>query len=1190
MIIVKRSGNTEEFNMSKMHQFITNMVHMEPKLYSIDVPKVVKKLQTGLSDNMSADEMLSYTSDFCAGMGTESYDYSLLAGRISTISLYNQTPSTFSEAMNKIKHLLDDDFLKKVNDSNDYDAHIIDNNDFQYDILGIKTLMRSYLLKDNNQFIERPQYMLMRVAIFLCDEPDEIIETYQLMSNGMYTHASPTLFHAGMKQHQLASCFLMTLKDDSIEGIYESLKDTALISKSAGGIGISVSNIRAKGAPINGTNGTSNGLVPMLRVFNNTARYCDQCVVPNTIIYTTNGPCEIQYLANGDSIIHADKDEPISNVLEHAYNGPMLTIKTLHSVEPLKITPEHPLFALKDLGIGYNYKKTKAAIEAGVNVPEWIDAKDIRARDFVGFPIPNYQKDQLDISSDDCYFYGLLLGDGTLMQDKSYGKITIHTVAKAYIKEWLVQYFHSKCIQYNVDVEGNTTRVRWNKSTLLPIKYGDVYDRSKEKHVHHKWLHLPLDKCKYILKGLIDTDGSKGKELMFDSTSRNLIESVRYICLRMGVLTSGYTRDRRGQSHITSTGKMITNKKISYVLRIPKVEQICDLVGITQGSFTKYFQHDNILYTRVQSIDHQEYDGTLYDLQMSQDHSYITHNGLIHNGGGKRKGSFAIFIEPWHADIFDVLSLKLNHGLEEERARDLFYSLFIPDLFMECVKKDEDWYLFCPHDVPQLQEAYGESFNRIYTLAVKTNQYKRKVKARELWSKIIATQIETGTPYLVYKDACNVKSNQRHLGTIKSSNLCAEIVEYSAPDETAVCTLASLALPSFVTMDGFDFDNLVQTAMAVTRNLNHVVDKTSYPIPAAENSNKRHRPLGLGVQGLADVFQMLGIPYDSAEALQLNNDIFEAIYYGATKMSIQLAMIHGPYESFKGSPTSHGQFNFDLWNHTPTSRWNWSDLRQQMKEHGMRNSLLVALMPTASSASILGNTESFEPRTSNLYVRRVLSGEFMIMNKYLERACKKRNLWTKKLRNDLIKNKGSVQNLDLPRDLKKVFKTVWEMSQKALIDLSRGRAPYVCQSQSLNLYQSTPTQNSLNSMHFYAWKQGLKTGQYYLRTQPKASAIAFTVDNKVAEEVGYKRPRSGYTIYSKSQCNYCDKLKEKMPDAYIINCDEYLEEVDEFLDFIGTLTDKNPTTFPMVFHDGQFIGGYKEASNHDSGECISCSA
>lgn len=835
MIIVKRSGNTEEFSMSKMHQFITNMVHMEPQLYSIDVPKVVKKLQTGLSDNMSADEMLSYTSDFCAGMGTESYDYSLLAGRISTISLYNQTPSTFSEAMNKIKHLLDDDFLKKVNDSNDYDAHIIDNNDFQYDILGIKTLMRSYLLKDNNQFIERPQYMLMRVAIFLCDEPDEIIETYELMSNGLYTHASPTLFHAGMKQHQLASCFLMTLKDDSIEGIYESLKDTALISKSAGGIGISVSNIRSKGAPINGTNGTSNGLVPMLRVFNNTARYCDQ-------------------------------------------------------------------------------------------------------------------------------------------------------------------------------------------------------------------------------------------------------------------------------------------------------------------------------------------------------------------GGGKRKGSFAIFIEPWHADIFDVLSLKLNHGLEEERARDLFYSLFIPDLFMQCVEKDEDWYLFCPHDVPQLQESYGESFNRIYTLAVKTNQYKRKVKARELWSKIIATQIETGTPYLVYKDACNVKSNQRHLGTIKSSNLCAEIVEYSAPDETAVCTLASLALPSFVTMDGFDFDKLVQTAMAVTRNLNHVVDKTSYPVKAAENSNKRHRPLGLGVQGLADVFQMLGIPYDSAEALQLNNDIFEAIYYGATKMSIQLAMIHGPYESFKGSPTSHGQFNFDLWNHTPTSRWNWSELRQQMKKHGMRNSLLIALMPTASSASILGNTESFEPRTSNLYVRRVLSGEFMIMNKYLERACKKRNLWTRKLRNDLIKNKGSVQNLDLPRDLKKVFKTVWEMSQKALIDLSRGRAPYVCQSQSLNLYQSTPTQNSLNSMHFYAWKQGLKTGQYYLRTQPKANAIAFTVGNKVAEEVGYKRPRSGYTIYSKSQCNYCDKLKEKMPDAYIINCDEYLEEVDEFLDFIGTLTDKNPTTFPMVFHDGQFIGGYKEASNHNNEECISCSA
>ena len=811
------------------------MVNIEPVLYSIDIDKVVKKLQTGLSDNMSSEEVLSYTSDFCAGMGTESYDYSMLAGRITTISLYRETPSTFSEAMNRVKHLLDESFLQKVSDNIDYDSHIIENNDFQYDILGIKTLMRSYLLKDESGYVERPQYMLMRVALFLCDVPEEVIETYNIMSKGLYTHASPTLFHSGMKQHQLASCFLMTMKDDSIEGIYESLKDTALISKSAGGIGISVSNIRAMGSTIKGTNGTSNGLVPMLRVFNNTARYCDQ-------------------------------------------------------------------------------------------------------------------------------------------------------------------------------------------------------------------------------------------------------------------------------------------------------------------------------------------------------------------GGGKRKGSFAIFIEPWHADIFDVLSLKLNHGLEEERARDLFYSLFIPDLFMKCVENDEDWYLFCPRDVPELQNAYGESFNRIYQLAVDSNMYRRKIKARELWNRVIATQIETGTPYLVYKDACNVKSNQRHLGTIKSSNLCAEIVEYSAPDETAVCTLASIALPKHVGVGGFDFDKLMLTAMAVTRNLNHVVDKTSYPVKAAENSNKRHRPLGLGVQGLADVFQMMGLPYGGEEAKKLNHDIFETIYYGACRMSVELAKLHGVYESYPGSPTSCGQFNFDLWGHKPSSRWDWAQLRQEMKQHGMRNSLLVALMPTASSASILGNTESFEPRTSNLYVRRVLSGEFMIMNKYLERACKKRNLWNKKLRDDLIKNRGSVLNTNLPKDMKNVFKTVWEMSQKALIDLSRGRAPYVCQSQSLNLYQSSPTTNSLNSMHFYAWRQGLKTGQYYLRTQPKAMAIAFTVENTVAEEVGYKRPKSGITIYSKSQCNYCDKLKEKIPEAYVINCDDYLEEVDDFLDFIATLTDKNPTSFPMVFNNGEFVGGYKEASNLSGGECISCSA
>jgi len=739
MIVIKRGGIEENFDLHKLTHFLSSMAMLAPRLYSIDKGKLNKTLSGGLADKMTSDEMLVYISEACASMGTRSHSYSILSGRVEAIRLQRNTPSSFKEAMLRAKELLSDEFLAKI-EAYDYDQHILHRNDFSYDILAMRTLERSYLLRDSRGFVERPQYMLMRVAVFISDSAEEAVETYQAMSAGIYTHASPTLFNSGLKKHQLASCFLLTMKDDSIAGIYETLKDAALISKGAGGLGISVSNIRANGSRITGTNGTSNGLVPCLRVFNNTARYCDQ--------------------------------------------------------------------------------------------------------------------------------------------------------------------------------------------------------------------------------------------------------------------------------------------------------------------------------------------------------------------GGRRKGSFAIFIEPWHADILDVLELKLNHGDENARARDLFYSLWVPDLFMKRVENDQQWSLFCPNDVKGLeakgfQDLFGEAFEQAYILAENSNLARCVMPARELWDKIISTQQETGTPYLMYKDAVNRCNMQRQLGTIRSSNLCAEVCLYSSREETAVCILSSIALPKFVGIDGVDYDRLVEAVMLVTKNLNHVVDKTSYPVEAAR-SNERHRPIGIGVQGLSDVFQMLGVPHDSEDARRTNMLIFESIYYAAVRASVDLAKKDGPYDSFAGSPASQGLFNFDLWQHTPSQRYDWESLRADMVQHGMRNSVLTACMPTASSASILGNTESFEPRTSNMYTRRVLSGEFIVLNKYLEAACRKRNLWTPILVDQIMRDRGSVQKTNLPDDLKAVFKTVWEMSQKPLIDMSRARAPYICQSQSLNLYQAAPTRNSLASMHFYAWKQGLKTGIYYLRTQPRANAIAFT--------------------------------------------------------------------------------------------------
>ncbi|MGV6860781.1 MAG: ribonucleoside-diphosphate reductase subunit alpha [Putridiphycobacter sp.] len=474
----------------------------------------------------------------------------------------------------------------------------------------------------------------------------------------------------------------------------------------------------------------------------------------------------------------------------------------------------------------------------------------------------------------------------------------------------------------------------------------------------------------------------------------------------------------------------------------------------------------------------------------------------VDQGGGKRKGSFAIYMEPWHSDIQDFLDLKKNTGVEEQRARDLFYAMWIPDLFMKRVKDNAEWTLMCPNECPGLSEAYGDEFEALYTKYEAEGKGRKTIKAQDIWFKILESQIETGTPYMVYKDAANKKSNQKNLGTIKSSNLCTEIMEYSAPDETAVCNLGSIALPKFVDAENktFDHDKLFEVAYHLTVNLNRVIDVNYYPVIEAENSNLRHRPIGLGVQGLADAFILMRFPFDSAEAKQLNKEIFETIYYAAVTASKDLAKKEGPYSTFEGSPISKGEFQFDLWGVEPTGRWEWDVLREEVKEHGVRNSLLMAPMPTASTAQILGNNECFEPYTSNVYTRRVLSGEFIIVNKHLLKDLVKLGLWDNTMKNKLMASNGSVQNIDeIPQDIKDLYKTAWEISQKVLIDMSADRGAYVCQSQSLNLFMENANFAKLTSMHFYGWEAGLKTGMYYLRTKAATDAVKFTLDKSAME-------------------------------------------------------------------------------------------
>ena len=488
----------------------------------------------------------------------------------------------------------------------------------------------------------------------------------------------------------------------------------------------------------------------------------------------------------------------------------------------------------------------------------------------------------------------------------------------------------------------------------------------------------------------------------------------------------------------------------------------------------------------------------------------------VDQGGGKRKGAFAIYLEPWHADIFEFLDLKKNHGKEEMRARDLFFAMWVPDLFMERVKADREWSLFCPNECPNLENTYGGEFEALYHGYERAGKARKTVQAREVWNKILEAQTESGTPYILYKDAANKKSNQKNLGTIKSSNLCTEILEFTSPDEVAVCNLASISLPKYVDVKRgeFDFNKLYDIAKVVTRNLNKVIDVNYYPVEQARYSNMRHRPIGLGVQGLADAFILMRFPFDSVEAKQLNKDIFETIYFAAMTESVALAERDGHYETFAGSPLSKGEFQFDMWGVKPSNRWDWSALREKVMRVGARNSLLLAPMPTASTSQILGNNECFEPYTTNIYTRRTLSGEHIVVNKHLLHDLVRLGLWNDETREIVIAAGGSIQNIEgLPQTLKDLYKTSWELSMKAIIDMSADRGAFICQSQSLNLFMENPTFSKLTSMHFYAWQKGLKTGMYYLRTRPAADPIKFTLSAK-HQRVNYSKVEQGATVFA----------------------------------------------------------------------------
>ncbi len=1110
MHVTKRDGQVEIVSFDKILRRIKT-IGQEAGI-KLNYTQLAMKVIDQLYDNISTTKIDELTAEQCASMSSIHYDYGTLASHITISNHHKNTDSDFKNVVCQLfnyfdkhgKHspLVSQQLMETV--SNNYEK-IMDKLDFKrdyvFDYFGFKTLEKTYLMRINGKVVERPQHMWMRVSLGIHgNDVESALRTYDLMSQKYFTHATPTLFNAGTPRPQLSSCFLLSMENDSIDGIYNTLKDCALISKWAGGIGLHIHNIRATDSQIRGTNGTSNGIVPMLRVFNNTAKYVDQCLDPETIVYSKRGPLRIKNIVVGDNVIADDGHfYPIRKVLDYPeYRGDFHKIDIKHTQYPLLVTDMHPLWVVRnERFVQTRFNNILGELSKGLVAPEFVEAKLVRENDFIGFPIPKWEQDCEHFTEDDCRMYGILVGS-----DIEFFKSAVcRTHMGRATFEFVDAYLSKLGIRAICTDRASYVSVVFTRTNMFKFTQEMVRNENGEKMVLPNMLHLPKNKTIALVRGILETCANTAdNRVKLENTSFNLIESVRYMLLRLGVMTTGYIKNRCSR----------TNKKRMIILSIPKKPVICDMfLNMKPSKRFKYFEHDGYLYSIVKSNKKTEdYSGRVIDIEVDHEdhHNFFTHNGLVKNGGGKRNGSFAIYMEPWHADIEKFLEMRKNHGDEELKARDLFYALWIPDLFMNRVKSNEQWTLMCPDECPGLSDVYGAEFEALYTKYETEGKGRCKVSARELWFKVLDAQMETGTPYLCYKDTANNKSNQKNIGVIKSSNLCSEIIEVSTPEETAVCNLASIGLPTFVEKDAdgkafFNYNKLCEVAGVITDNLNKVIDINFYPTEKTRVSNLRHRPIGIGVQGLADVFMLLDIPFHSDEAKEVNKRIFETIYFGALTKSADLAVTQVPYETFAGSPASQGILQFDMWNVTPSSEWNWAALKAKIMKSGLRNSLLLAPMPTASTSQILGFNECFEPFTSNIYSRRTMAGEFVLTNKYLMRELIDLGVWNTDLKNNIIANQGSVQHIaNISDHLKLKYKTVWEIPMRHVIDMAADRGAFICQSQSLNLWQEDPNYNSLTSMHFYAWSKGLKTGIYYLRRRAKHRAQQFTIEPKKNEE------------------------------------------------------------------------------------------
>ena len=1010
--------------------------------------------------------------------------------------------------------------------------------DLQFTYLGLQTLYDRYFIHtDRGTRFELPQAFFMRVAMGLAineiDREERAIEFYELLSSFDFMSSTPTLFNSGTLRPQLSSCYLTTVPDD-LDGIYGAIKDNALLSKFAGGLGNDWSRVRGMGAHIKGTNGKSQGVVPFLKVANDTAVAVNQCFAPDTTVFTADGPKPIAEVKRGDLVLgqRGRYREVTDHFVYDQKDAPMVRVRVKHSVNDLRVTAGHPFWAIKGVPQEQSIERTLNQIEHGRFKPDWVEAGELSRGDYVAQVIPGEVVPVDGFTEADARFYGILLGNGHLTRGYEFGISGNPSVDGGHL-DFVRAYLRERDVHVWENVRGESyVQIKWSigkgiarcattgqwigqDQAALPFTEADLYDAARNKRIARRFSHLPHNQALALIQGLLETDGgiSRGKEIYFTSTSAPLAEGLRYQLLRLGIPCAGQYRERdNAHTGGRADGSVVafTGTTRAFDLRIPAAPLIADLVGVPALTKQNWFRLGNWVFTRVKAVEAIAPLPEVHDLKVDGDESYMTAAALVHNGG-KRKGAVCAYLETWHVDIEEFLDLRKNTGDDRRRCHDMNTANWVPDLFMKRVAEDAEWSLFSPDETADLHDLMGQDFERAYLAYEERGErgelrvYKR-IKAVDLWRKMLAMLFETGHPWITFKDPCNLRYTNQHVGQVHSSNLCTEITLHTNDQEIAVCNLGSVNLANHVGSNGLDTTKLQKTVGTAMRMLDNVIDYNFYNVPQARQSNLRHRPVGLGIMGFQDALYKLGIPYSSTEAVQFADQSMEILSYHAISASTELAEERGPYQSFSGSLWSQGILPIDsvrllaegrggyLEMDTGTTL-DWEPMRRRVVSVGMRNSNCMAIAPTATISNICGVSQSIEPTYQNLFVKSNLSGEFTVVNPYLVADLKERGLWDSVMVNDLKYYDGSVQQIDrIPDNLKQTYATAFEIDARWLVEAGSRRQKWLDQAQSLNLYMSEPSGKKLDNLYKLAWVRGLKT-TYYLRSMGATHVEKSTMDD-----------------------------------------------------------------------------------------------